>query len=107
MIRPGVSTIIQGQVARVSGFIPSFSEFKVGATAPPHHVQLSLLDKLSEQIGHLVFAQIPQFGNLSMGRLLSKACLSADTLWCIMEPDQRVTDRSAKPWEGYEFKKKG
>jgi hypothetical protein len=45
--------------------ILSSSEFTAGATAPPGHVQLPLLDELLEQIGRLVFAQIPQFDNVS------------------------------------------
>jgi hypothetical protein len=44
---------------------PRFSEFIAGATAPPDHLQLPLHDELSEQIGRLVFAHVPQFDNLS------------------------------------------
>lgn len=47
------------EVARVSEFIPRFSEIIAGATTPPDHLQLPLLDELSEQIGRLVFVPIP------------------------------------------------
>jgi hypothetical protein len=50
---------MRGEIARVSEFIPRFSEIIAGATTPPGHVQFPLLDKLSEQIGRLVFTQIP------------------------------------------------
>jgi len=48
-----------GEIDQVSEFIPRFSEFIAGATTPSDYVQLPLLDELSEQIGRLVFAQIP------------------------------------------------
>lgn len=39
------------------------------------HLQLPLIEELSGQIGRLIFTQIPQFDNLSMGRLLSTIVL--------------------------------
>lgn len=64
------------EVARVSEFIPRFSEFVAGGTALPDHLQLPLFDKPLEQISRLVFAQIPQLDGLSTGCLLStkRAC---------------------------------
>jgi hypothetical protein len=53
-------------IAAMRGEIARFSEFIAGTTAPSDHVQLPLLNELSEQIGRLIFAQIPQFDNLSM-----------------------------------------
>lgn len=57
-IRTDVSAAILSEVAQVSEFI-------AGATTPPDHLQVPLLDELSEQIGRLVFTQIPEFNSFS------------------------------------------